>query len=838
MNGGWRLSGRSASQTLVVSSAAQVREAIAEADAHAAAGRYGKALAIVREVAAKDRQNHDLLLAEATLLSAWGRFRDVCSVCDQPWVEQSGHAPLFLSIGWSYLSIGMPSKAEAWMKRAAGAAPQDWKAHFSLGAALRQLNRLEDAIAAYERALALQPDSFDCRINLGVCRFQQRRFSEAEVEARRAIGLDGLRSVAWENLGLALARQERYAEAGDAFARAMQLEAEAGSDGSSFVNAANNLVDAGDVDAALALYEANLGRQPSVDAHYDYAFALLTVGRLIEGWDHYEFRWMKSPLLSLRPHFQKPQWAGQNLEGKTILLLFEQGFGDALQFIRYAHDVKALGARVLLSVPDAFGALAARFPGVDALVDARTALPPFDFYIHLLSLPRAFGTDVASIPAAVPYLETDRANCERWANRFNTTGGRLKVGLAWAGRPTHDRDRHRSIPLDALAVLGRVAGVRYVGLQKDVPPSDGQASPLGTDFVNLGPELRDFADTAAVIANMDLIVCVDTAVAHLAGAMGKPVWVMLPRPADFRWMLERDDTPWYPTMRLFRQHVPGDWSGVIDEVKTALELRLQQTGASIETKAPPRNVKLEPRQTLTRFSPGHKPGFSAVAATRAGIVQYFPDEPVAGDSIDWYGEYLQGQLDVLARIVKPGMTLIEVDAGVGMHALPLAAAIGPSGHAYIYESRSLMQKLLLRNLAANGGGIVTVMKRSLGGTGASSSDSSVETIDDLLLEQLHLLRVGEHTPALDVLAGATETLWRLRPLLFLSVTGDDALSNVAQRVADFGYRRWRLDTPLFNPENFNRREDDIFAGKRAIALIGVPEEIGFDLRLAHCTELA
>ena len=368
-----------------VSSPSRVGEAVAEADAHAAAGRYGKALSIVREASANNPQSTELLFAEASILSAWGRFPDVCRNCDQPWVEQSGHVALFLALGWSYLSTGRAASAEAWMRRAANAAPGGWKAHFSLGAALRQLNRLDEAIASYERALALQPDSFDCRINLGVCRFQQRRFPEAEAEARRAIGLDELRSVAWENLGLALTRQDRCAEASDSFARAMQLETETGSDGSSFVNAASNLLDTGDVDSALALYEANLRRQPRVDAHHDYAFALLTVGRLIEGWDHYEFRWMKSPLLGLRPRFQKPRWAGQHLKDRTVLLLFEQGFGDALQFIRYVPYVKALGARVLLGVPEALSALAARFPGVDALVDTRTALPSFDFYIPLLS---------------------------------------------------------------------------------------------------------------------------------------------------------------------------------------------------------------------------------------------------------------------------------------------------------------------------------------------------------------------------------------------------------------------------------------------------------------------
>jgi Flp pilus assembly protein TadD len=827
---------RTTPATPAVSSISRVSEAIAEANAHAAAGRYGNALSIVRDASAKNPESSDLLFAEASTLSTWGRFRDVCSSCDQPWVEESGHVPLFLTLGRAYLSTGKPGRAEAWLRRAADAAPGDWKAHFSLGAALRLLNRLEEAVASYERALALQPDSFDCRIDLVACRFEQRDFSSAEAEARCAIVLDGKRPVAWENLGIALAKQDRHGEAREAFRKAMQLESELGGSGGSFINAASNLVEAGDVDAAIALYDPNLARFPSHHAHNEYAFALLTAGRLLEGWHHYEFRWTRAPLLPLRARYGKPVWAGQDLRGKAILLRAEQGSGDAIQFLRYAASVKALGAKVLLGV-DGFGALAERFAGIDAAIDPQHPLPAFDFYLHLLSLPRIFGTDLGSIPADVPYVQPRPDHVERWAARLAPHDRRLKVGLVWAGRPTHDGDRRRSITLDTLAPLGDIAGVRYIGLQKEVAPSMTESSSLGGDFVNLGPELQDFHDTAALIANVDLVICVDTAVAHLAGALGKPVWVMLPEPADFRWLRDREDTPWYPTMRLFRQQVSGDWSGVVQRVKAALNLRLQEAPTLAAPKTLSPNATFATRLTFARLSPGHKLGFSGVAETRLGIVQYFPDEPVVGDSIDWYGEYLQGQLDVLGRILKPGMTVIEVDAGVGMHALYLAAAVGPSGHAYLYESRPLMQKLLRQNLAFNQAGVVTVMKRSLRCGGVLSSDADMETIDDLQLKQLHMLKVGEHTPALDVIAGATQTLWQLRPLLFLATTDGEALDVLSRRTADLGYRRWQMDTPLFNPENFNRRENDIFAGKKATVLIGVPEEIEFDPAFAGCTEL-
>jgi tetratricopeptide (TPR) repeat protein len=678
-------------------------------------------------------------------------------------------------------------------------------------------------------------DNVDGVMALVSSRLEQGEFAAAEALARRAIALDRSRAAAWANLGVSLALQDRHADAASAFEHAMQLESHDHIDSDTFVNAANNQRDSDNVQAALALYEANLAQYPSHHGHAEYGISLLMAGRLAEGWDHYEFRWMRDPLLSLRPKFRKPVWAGQDLEGKTLLLRGEQGMGDTIQFIRYAPYLQTLGAKVLLIVQEGFGCLAARFPGVDTLIGRDDALPPIDFYIHLLSLPRVFRTDLASIPADVPYLQAEPAAVTRWAGRLGAPKGHLKVGLVWGGNATYSRDRHRSLPLRLLAPLGSLPGVRYFGLQKGSQAAETETSPINAEFVNLGSEFQDFGDTAAAIAHLDLVISVDTAVAHLAAAQGKPVWLLLPRPADFRWMRERDDSPWYPTMRLFRQDQPGDWSAVIERVTAALEQSLRGGDESVASKA---NAQTPvPRQTLARLSPDHKPGFSAVAETRAGIVQYFPDEAIAGDSIDWYGEYLQGQLDVLGRIIKPGMTVIEVDPGVGTHALHLAQTVGPSGQVYLYESRPLMQKVLRQNLAVNRVGNVTVVTPAPRRASASSAEAPVESIDGLHLQQLHLLKLGQHTAVADVLAGASETLWRLRPLLFIPVADERELSGVALEVANFGYRCGRIGTSLFSPANFNRREDDIFAGREAVALIGVPEEIEFDMALAGSTEL-
>jgi hypothetical protein len=391
-----------------------------------------------------------------------------------------------------------------------------------------------------------------------------------------------------------------------------------------------------------------------------------------------------------------------------------------------------------------------------------------------------------------------------------------------------------------------VAGVRFIALQKG--PAEGEVEGLaaGLELLNLGPELEDFCDTAAVISQLDLVLCVDTAVAHLAGALGKPVWLMVPQPADFRWLERREDSPWYPTMRLFRQSRRGDWDEVIGRVKVALRERVREgavTAANVQRAQavpPPR-----PLSTLEALLAGHRPGLSAVAETRVGIVQYLPDEALVGESIAWYGEYLQPQLDLLARLIRPGATVLEVGAGIGMHALFLGKALGADGHLFLYEPRPVVQRILQQNLGANGVSNVTVMRRALGRRSAGDLATSsgvaapafIETLDELQLERLDWLKINDGSLALEVFEGDTDTLWRLRPRLFLAAADAALLDTLAERVKAFSYRCWWLATALFNAANFNRRDADIFAGRKALALLAIPEEIDVDVALDGCIEI-
>jgi precorrin-6B methylase 2 len=334
---------------------------------------------------------------------------------------------------------------------------------------------------------------------------------------------------------------------------------------------------------------------------------------------------------------------------------------------------------------------------------------------------------------------------------------------------------------------------------------------------------------------------VDTAVAHLAGALGKPVWVMVAIPADWRWLEGRDDSPWYPTMRLFRQSRRGEWDDVIDRVKVALQKRLRDDASATAPSAHRGPQALPSPQppvvAIPSQAPGHRPGFSAVAECRYGIVQYLPDEAFVGDSLGWYGEYLQPQLDLLARLIRAGATVLEVGAGVGEHALFLAAAVGEAGHLFLYESRPVVKRILQQNLGANRVTNITLMRRTLGAAG-EATDRGCETLDELQLERLDWLKINGSVSAFDILDGGADTLWRLRPLLFLAAPDEPALTALASRVKEFSYRCWRMETAFFNPQNFNCHDTDIFSGRTALALLAMPEEIDVDITLDQCTEIS
>jgi tetratricopeptide (TPR) repeat protein len=818
-----------------------------------AEGRLGEALAFVDGLLQSAPADPMFVLARASILFEWGRYREALPLFLR--AEELGvkDFELYVRTGWTCMWMLGAAAAEGWMRKAVEANEDEWTGHFGLGSSLRAQNKVDLAIEAFEIALEVAPNNLHCLGQLFDCMLTQKRTQAAERYARRAIAADPTIPVVWTNLGVALAAQDRREEAIASFEHGEQLAEKGAGESDRYLNLAICLRETGRLDEAIELYERKLPHVPTPKVNTDYAHALVTAGRLPEGWDQYEFRWLHAPLLALRPPFRKPLWTGQDLADKTILLRTEQGIGDVFQFIRYAPHIKSLGATVLLQVRPGIGELALSFPGIDRVLKPDEPYPEFDFYVHLMSLPSVFGTDLASIPAAVPYLAPDAERCVRWRDRL-TPRSEPMVGLVWAGDHTHVRDHYRSIALSMLAPLADVPGVQFHSFQTGAAAEQCANSPFGLRLLDLGPELRDFADTAAALDQLDLLISVDTSVAHLAGALGKVVWLLVPSPADSRWMTTREDSPWYPTMRLFRQRTPGDWTDAIASIKTALDAFVRTPLQRVKRKSTAKAADGTQKHALKINSTRNRTnGLCAPAETCVGIVQYLPDQPFVGRSIAQYGEYLRGQTERLVRLIKPGSIAMEVGTGIGVHALALAPWIGNAGHFFLYEARPLVQHVLQQNLAANGIGNVTIMKRALRGqlpnasvmqlTREQTSDDSrtpqaeTETIDELRLESLHWLKINEAVNPSIVLEGATESLWRLRPNLFVAVPDDVVLSVIALRVRDSGYQCWKVDTPYFDSANFNHCDGDIFDGCAAIALLAIPEESEITIQDNRCTRL-
>jgi tetratricopeptide (TPR) repeat protein len=804
-----------------------IADAIREIRARASEGRRAEALALTRAALARTPDHLEFVALRGSLLFEWGRFREARE--DLAFATSAGidRPTLLLQSGWAALWSGDAVHAEDSMRRAVEADPANWRPHFGLGGALRAQRRLDEAVAAYERALECSPDNADAFAAIMGCHVDGRRFGDALRVAQHLRVAHPDDPDALGACAAVLIWNDQFAEAIAAYERIAELDA-AGDDPQRMpLDAGFALREGGRVDASIAFYERALPVQPNPKAHMNYAFSLLKAGRVKDGFDQYDFRWMIEPLISLRPRLGKAVWKGQPLGGKTILVLDEQGFGDILQFLRYVPLVKARGARVMLLLRRAIAEVIDARCGVDQVVLATEPLPPFDFHVHLVGLPSVLGTDIDTIPNEVPYVFAPPERIAHWRARIPADRS-LNVGLAWAGDPQGGRGRQKSTTLSSLAPWARLHGVRFYSLQKGGAAAEAVTPPDGLAITNLSPDIRDFADTAAIVECLDLVISVCTSVAHLAGAMGKPTWTMLAEPADWRWMEGRDDSPWYPTMRLFRQPRQGDWASVITEVGDALAVVTRDRSA---LRAPtPQTTRASAADAAARASQRSAvTGVCVAVEARHGIFELRREGTASERSINRYGEDLESQLELLRARIAAGATVLEAGSGIGAHAIPLAAHIGESGHLLLCESRRELLAILHNNLAANSAQGVTVLRTNLLGASGDpasgmSEDDSRAPIDRLDLRRLDWLKFGEGADAETILRGAARTLWDLRPRVFAAAADEQALARIAGVLRDFGYHCWRVDTPRFSAANFNRREDDMFDGGVAHAVLALPEE--------------
>jgi len=454
--------------------------------------------------------------------------------------------------------------------------PNDARVHYALGVALGHTGQVDPAIDELRQAIRLKPDLFEAHTNLGVLLGNQAKPEEAIAAFAEAIRLRPDVAELHVNLSNALRENWMMDQAIAAAQKAIALKPTLPEAQLCLGTAAACV---GRFDRAIDAYRNAIRLRPDFPAaHLDLALAELVTGNLDRGWPEYE--WRRQCPAALPPRqFAQATWKGQPLDGKTILLHAEQGFGDAIHFIRYAPLVAARGGRIVLECQPALVRLFGNFPGVGQIVTPGQPLPAFDYQCPLPSLPGVFRTTIATIPATIPYLAADAEAADSWRRRMKPSGEFLHVGLAWAGKADNRNDRNRSIPLERFSPLSAAGGVRFHSLQTAPPPAaGGENLSSGIALSDWSALLTDFAETAALIENLDLVISVDTAVAHLAGAMGKAVWLLVPFPPDWRWLLDREDSPWYPTIRLFRRETAGDWDGVIRRVAAELSQHKSNRG--------------------------------------------------------------------------------------------------------------------------------------------------------------------------------------------------------------------------------------------------------------------
>jgi tetratricopeptide (TPR) repeat protein len=522
----------------------------------AALASYDRALSL--------RSDHaEVLCNRGVTLHQLERFEEALASYDRALASRPDYPEALSNRGNTLRSLNRLDEALVNYDRALAARPDYAEALCNRGAALHERNRFEEAVASYDRALVIRPDYVNALCNRGAALLQLNRFEEALASYDRALALAPNHAEALSNRGVTLHRLNRLEEALASYDHALAVRPDYAE---ALCNRGVTLHEMKRFDEALASYTGALAVRPDyAEAHFNEGLCRALTGDYQRGLEKFQWRWQAEQSQQKR-NFTQPLWRGSDeIAGKTILLHAEQGFGDTIQFCRYVPLVAARGARVILEVQRPLRRLMKGLAGAAEIAARGEPLPPFDTHCPLLSLPLAFGTRLETIPSATPYLRAPAQSPINWKGRLESKR-RPRIGLAWSGGPTL---RHRSMKLKELLPLLDVDAT-FVSLQKDVPSEDGPVLTDHNKLLHFGDELEDFSETAALISQLDLVISVDTSVAHLAGALARPVWVLLPLVPDWRWQLGGENSPWYPTARLFRQDASRAWDKVIARVQAVL----------------------------------------------------------------------------------------------------------------------------------------------------------------------------------------------------------------------------------------------------------------------------
>ena len=518
----------------------------------------------------------DVFFQQAMGLHQLGQWEAARYFYEQVLVLEHQHFEAMHMLGLLALQSQSPESCLAWIDQALALSPPNARMLFHRALALEKLLRFDEAISSYDRAIAIRPAYVQALVNRGAVWKQLGRLDMTIASLQQAVSVDAKCVPAYLNLGNAHTALKQWALALDSYHKAFDLDPESETVAIYFAKALRML---GRVPDAIASCESALSLYPdSALAHWNLAHLLLLSGQWERGWAHYEWRWHYGENAKFQRAFQEPMWdGGQALPGKTLLLHHEQGLGDTIQFCRYAVLCSQLGARVLLEVPKSLLGLMQGLEGVSQVIVRGEALPAFDYHCPLMSLPRVFNTTLENPPGANPYLRPPENKKRHWQERLGQID-KFKVGIVWSGGVRAEQaalNEARNIPLAMIARALRGNDIALFSLQKGQPAESeiaGRENEYWPDgnFFNFTGEMHDFGDTAAVIAQMDLVISVDTSTLHLAAAMGKPTWLLNKYETCWRWLLERDNSPWYPTLKIYRQDAKMDWKPVLERVAADL----------------------------------------------------------------------------------------------------------------------------------------------------------------------------------------------------------------------------------------------------------------------------
>jgi Flp pilus assembly protein TadD len=534
----------------------------------AQSGNFNQAIDLMRRAIASNPRIAEFHSNLSWYLLNKSRFAEAIAAAQQALQLQPRMAAAWCNLGHALNKTGKPLDAANAFVQVATLEPANIELQRLAGNGLLTTGQSRAAVEIFRRLTLLSPENLKAQshYDLGVALNADRQYEQAVESYRRSVELNPQDEWAWNNLGNAYRSAGKLTEAADALREAIRLKPDWGE---AHCNLATVYISQGEIDLADQTFQIALQKSPQQPIiHYNFGVLLLLKGDYPRGWPEYEWRW-KCPQAQIPTQFVAPPWRGEPIENKTILLHAEQGLGDTIQFARYIPLVIERGAQVYLCVQPEAVNLLKNIPGVRQTARHPNQLPACQTHCYLMDLPLIFKTTLETIPAKCPYLEADPPLREKWSQKL-LSGNDLKIGLAWAGRPTHASDTLRSIKLSEFSPLAKIPRLAFYSLQKGPGSEQAVAPPIGLNWIDLTPDVTDLADTAALISHLDLVITVDSAIAHLAAAFGKPVWILNRFAPDWRWLLNRTDSPWYPTARLFRQTTPGDWTPVLHQITREL----------------------------------------------------------------------------------------------------------------------------------------------------------------------------------------------------------------------------------------------------------------------------